>query len=59
MEAFQDDNYDISDLLNKTDIIEEENAWVQGIMAYKVDVEPVETRASKRVLKRDAPYSKD
>jgi hypothetical protein len=28
-------------------------------MAYEVDVELVETRALKRALKRDAPYSKD
>jgi hypothetical protein len=28
-------------------------------MAYKVDVEPIETRALKRALKRNAPYFKD
>jgi hypothetical protein len=49
----------MSNLLNKTNIINKEYAWVQGIIAYKVEVKPVETRALKRVLKRNAPYSKD
>jgi hypothetical protein len=49
----------MSNLLNKTNITEEVNAWVQGIMAYKVDVEPIKTRASKRVFKKDVSYSKD
>jgi hypothetical protein len=59
MEVFEDEGYDISDLLNETDISEEKHAWVQGMIAREAEIEPVETRASKRALKRDAPYSRD
>jgi hypothetical protein len=59
MEVFEDEGYDISDLLNETNISEEKNAWVQGMIAREAEIEPVETRALKRASKRDAPYSRD
>jgi hypothetical protein len=59
MEVFEEEGYDISDLLNETDISEEKHAWVQGMIAREAEIEPVETRASKRASKRDAPYSRD
>jgi hypothetical protein len=59
MEVFQDDSYDISDLLNETDLTDEKHAWVQGMIAREAEIEPVQTRASKRAERRDAPYSRD
>jgi len=59
LEVFEDESYDISDLLNETDISEEKHAWVQGMIAREAEIEPVETRSSKRASKRDAPYDKD
>jgi hypothetical protein len=59
LEVFKDKGYNISDLLNKTNISEEKYTWIQGIIAREAEIEPVKTRSLKRALKRDALYAKD
>jgi hypothetical protein len=59
LDAFEDDEYDISDVLNETVLGEEKTAWVQGMIAKEAGIAPVETRQSKRIVKRSAPYDKN
>jgi hypothetical protein len=59
LDAFEDNEYDISDVLNETVLGEEKTAWVQGMIAKEAGIAPVETRQSKRIAKRSVPYDKN
>ena len=54
IEAFKDEEYDTTDLLEERELDEEQSAWVQEFI-----VNAVETRKSRRKAERDAPYTKE
>ena len=55
-EAFSDHEIDLSDVISETILDEEKTAWIQNVIIKEAGMEPVETRQSKKILKRCVPY---